>query len=392
MSVDASREGFGRFDYGLSPAEEARAGRLHGESVICDLLYWGPCAYLSCTPEMERELEAFWERSRDPIWTSLLGIFQAQRLAARGNFPSFKECWDASGLTAGSRMLDGFSSVEYLLFCLGHNQAMFDGLPWVRKALCAEDIRRAKAEGKHAAWLNTQLMRGVDESFPRLLEAAHAAGLRMVMLTYNTMNILGSGCTERTDAGISRAGARAIAAMNELGIIVDTAHCGRQTTLDACRLSKKPVVASHTSAKGVFACDRGKSDEELRRLAGSGGVIGLVTNPQFLGPGREVDMWKWLDHLDYIVDLVGWEHAAIGTDWPMPLPKATLQKAHSRFVEDSGWPVPDPTIFTDNLIGFDDYRDLPNITRGLVKRGYGDQQIRGILGENFLRVFQEVCG
>jgi membrane dipeptidase len=76
----------------------------------------------------------------------------------------------------------------------------------------------------------------------------------------------------------------------------------------------------------------------------------------------------------------------------MPLPKSTLRKAHSRFVEESGWPVEDPTIFTNNLVGFDDYRDFPNITRGLVKRGYSDQQIKGILGENFLRVFEEVCG
>lgn len=216
-------------------------------------------------------------------------------------------------------------------------------MPWVGKALRADDIRRAKAEGRHAAWLNTQL-------------------------------------------------ARAIGLMNELGIIVDTGHCGRQTTLDACALSKKPVVASHTAARGVFDCDRGKSDEEMRRLADTGGVIGLVTNPQFLGPGRDVDMWTWLDHVDYIVNLVGWQHAAIGTDWPMPLPKSALQKAHARFVEESGWPVSDATIFTNNLVGFDDYRDLPNITRGLVKKGYSDEQIKGILGENFLRVFQEVCG
>jgi membrane dipeptidase len=214
----------------------------------------------------------------------------------------------------------------------------------------------------------------------------------MIMLTYNTMNFLGGGCSERVDAGASRAGARLIAQMNELGIIVDTGHCGRQTTLDACRLSGKPVVASHTAARAVFECDRGKSDEELRALADTGGVIGLVTNPQFLGPRRKTDMGTWLDHMDHIVRVAGWEHAAIGTDWPMSLPKSALRTAHARFVEDTGWPVADPTIFCDNLVGFDDYRDLPNITRGLVKRGYSDIQIRGILGENFLRVFEEVCG
>lgn len=392
MSGSAPQGGFGRFDFALSAAEEDRAARLHRESMICDMLYWGPCTYRSCTPQMERELEAVWERTRDPVRTSLMGIFQAQRLAWQGAFPAFEECWSASGLTAGSRMLDGFSDPEYLLYCIGHNQALFDHLPRVRKALRAEDIRRAKAEGAHAAWLNTQLSRGIDEGFPAYIESAHALGLRMIMLTYNTMNVLGGGCSERTDAGVSCAGAKVIGLMNELGVIVDTGHCGRQTTLDACRLSKKPVVASHTSARAVFACDRGKSDEELQALADSGGLIGLVTNPQFLGPGRKVDMWTWLDHLDHIVQVAGWEHAGLGTDWPMPLPKSMLQKAHARFVEDTGWPVTDPTIFSNNLVGFDDYRDLPNITRGLVKRGYSDAQITGILGGNFLRVFEEVCG
>jgi membrane dipeptidase len=392
MSADAPQTRFGCYDYGLNPAEEARAAKLHQESIICDMLYWGPCSYQSCTPEMEQELEVIWDSCRDPIKTSLLGIFQAQRLATLGRFPSFKECWDVSGLTAGNRMVDGFSTLEYLLFCVGHNQGMFDNLPWITKALCADDIRRAKAEGRHAGWLNTQLSRGIDMNFPALIESAYALGLRMIMLTYNTMTFMGPGCTERTDAGISNIGAKAIKIMNELGIIVDTGHCGRQTTLDACLLSKEPVVASHTAAKGVFVCDRGKSDEEIRSIADTGGAIGLVTNPQFLGPGKDVDMQTWLDHIDYIVNLVGWEHVAIGTDWPMPLPKSTLRKAHSRFVEESGWPVEDPTIFTNNLVGFDDYRDFPNITRGLVKRGYSDQQIKGILGENFLRVFEEVCG
>ena len=392
MQADEPREMFGRYDFGLSAEQQARAARLHRESIICDLLFWGPCTYLSCTPEMERELEDLWELHRNPIATSLLGIFQAQRRATAGNFPSFKVCWDASGVTAGNRMVDGFSTSEVLLFSFGHNQAMFDTLPWVVKALKAEDIRRAKAEGRHAGWINTQLSRGVDASFPKLIESAHAMGLRMIQLTYNTMTFLGGGCSERTDAGLSTAGAKVIGTMNELGIIVDTGHCGRQTTLDACALSGMPVIASHTAAEAVYRCDRGKSDEEIEAIAATGGLVGLVTNPQFLGPGKSVGMNTWLDHMDHIVDLVGWEHAAIGTDWPMPLPKSILAKAHARFVAESGWPVKDAGVFTQNLAGFDDYRDFPNLTRGLVQRGYSDQQIKGILGENFLRVFEEVCG
>jgi membrane dipeptidase len=180
--------------------------------------------------------------------------------------------------------------------------------------------------------------------------------------------------------------------MNELGIIVDTGHCGRQTTLDACLLSKKPVIASHTAAEVVYKHDRGKSDEEFKSIASSGGVIGVVTIPHFLSSEKGVGMDTWLDHVDYIVKLVGWEHVAIGTDWPLAMPKAILKKAHVRFVLETGWPLTDPDRCKNNLVGFDDHRDLPNITRGLVKRGYADREIKGILGENFLRVFEEVCG
>jgi len=392
MSLEATQEQFGNCDYGLSAAEETRAAKLHKESIVCDMLFWGPCGYKSCTAEMEKELEEFWENYRDSKKATLMGAFQPQRWATQGRFPAFKECWDASGITAGNKMVDGFSSLELLLFSFGHDQAMFDKLPWVVKALCADDIRRAKAEGKHAAWINTQLSRGVDETFPKLIESAYGLGLRMIMLTYNTMNFMGCGCAERTDGGISNMGAKIINMMNELGIIVDTAHCGHQTTLDACKLSKKPVVASHTAAQGVYNHDRGKSDEEIRSIAATGGVIGVVTVPHFLSSEKGVGMETWLDHLDYIVNLVGWEHAAIGTDWPLAMPKAILRKAHVRFVIETGWPPSDPSRTDNNLVGFDDYRDFPNITRGLVKRGYDDRQIKGILGENFLRVFEEVCG
>jgi membrane dipeptidase len=340
---------------------------------------------------MEQELEEFWENYRDPFKATLFGGFQPQRKAIEGRFPAFKECWDASGLTAGNKFVDGFGSTEMILFSFGHNQAMFDKLPWVIKALRAEDIRRAKAEGKHAAWINTQLSRGIDMNFPKLIESAYALGLRMIQLTYNTMNFLGGGCAERTDCGISNLGEKVIGMMNELGIIVDTGHCGRQTTIDACDLSKKPVIASHTAAESVYMHNRAKSDEELKKIASSGGIIGVVTIPHFLSSKKGVGMDTWLDHVDYIANLVGWEHVGIGTDWPLAMPKEILKKAHVRFVLETGWPPTDPDRTKRNLVGFDDHRDLPNITRGLVKRGYADREIKGILGENFLRVFEEVC-
>jgi membrane dipeptidase len=270
----------------------------------------------------------------------------------------------------------------------GFHQRQFDTFDWLDKALTADDIRRAKAEGRRAGWLNAQLVGGVTLE---LLDSFYMLGLRMLMLTYNNMNHIGAGCTERTNAGVSNFGARLIKRMNELGVIVDISHCGKQTTLDACALSSVPVIASHTCCEGVYGHARAKSDEELRRIKESGGLVGIVAVPFFLAPGAEVTVDAMLDHIDYASQLIGWEHVGIGTDWPMMWPKAIVARFFSPANLAASGFRPEHNIQPEvNLVGYDDHRDLPNITRGLVKRGYSDEQIKGILGENFLRVFDAV--
>ena len=97
-----------------------------------------------------------------------------------------------------------------------------------------------------------------------------------------------------------------------------------------------------------------------------------------------------LDHIDHFVHTVGWRYVAIGTDWPMGGPVWALEKLEA-WTTANGFGPEHGIVPTQNLVGFDDYRDFPNITRGLVARGHSDEQIRGILGENFLRVFAAVC-
>src|SRR5262249_44649736 len=180
----------------------------------------------------------------------------------------------------------------------------------------------------------------------------------------------------------------------EVGVIVDTSHSGRQTTLDACQASSAPVVATHTSAAALYRCDRAKSDEELRALAATGGVIGIVCVPFFLAapdsPGQTIELV--LDHVDYVSQLVGVEHVGIGTDWPIALPHALQRRMFVPFLAEIGFREEHGVDVVAALDGFRDYRDLVNITRGLVSRGYSDGEIAGILGENFLRVFEQVVG
>jgi membrane dipeptidase len=388
VTATRSLPALGRFDFGLTADEEARAERLHDESVVVDLIYWGPVTYRSfpddITGAVAKQVAGM---SPNQVYALMLSLVLGH--SGPDGVLRFKEAWDESGVTAGCRPIA--LGAEYnLAATLGFHQSMFDNQPWLRKALRADDIRQAKADGGHAGFINTQNVGALN---PDLLEAVFHLGMRMVMLTYNNMNHLGAGCTERTDAGVSNQGAAIINRANQLGMMLDTAHCGRQTTLDCCSLSEAPVLASHTSADALFPHDRAKSDEELLAIAATGGVVGVVAVPFFLGAGTGVSIEAMLDHVDYMTRLIGWEHVAIGTDWPMPMTKAAV----SRFFSTEGLAEtgfrPEHNIQPEvNLVGFDDYRDFRNLTRGLVARKYSDEQVRGILGENFLRVFQAVSG
>src|SRR5437764_11659454 len=127
--------------------------------------------------------------------------------------------------------------------------------------------------------------------------------------------------------------------MNELGMMVDSSHCSHLTTLDACRVSKKPVNANHTGARSVFPHARCKSDEALRAIAGTGGVIGVLALPAFLTDAPTPTIEHMLDHIDYIAKLVGWRHVAIGTDWPMQAPDDVIVATPGAAVKIAGFRV-----------------------------------------------------
>lgn len=377
---------FGAYDYGLPADAEARAARLHRESTIVDVIWWGPVTYRSFTPEMDARLRAMSECDLGALMSYAERL--PGRLAATGELPAYRAIWDASGVTAGQSEVQ-VGDARLLLEGVSHCQFLTDRLPWLRKALRAEDFRRAKREGGHAFYLQCQPTPPISRDLG-LIDLAHDAGLRVLQLSYNVQDAIAGGCTDRSAGGVSDLGAKLITRLGELGVIVDVAHCNERSVLDACGLSERPVIVSHAASAACYPHDRGISDESALAIAATGGVIGVVTVPFFLGQG-ESSMETMLDHIDHFVRLVGWQHVAIATDWPMAAPKWLLEKRRA-LSRANGFRPEHGNIPTQNLVGFDDYRDFPNITRGLVARGHTDEQIRGILGENFLRVFESVCG
>jgi len=377
------------YEFGLTAAQEERARRLHADAIVVDMLFTGPCGPAAYTDAMNEELRAQYKRSGSASLAYWAAMTLPGQWAVSGRAPVFREWWDASGVTAGSREV-GIGPFDHIIQQMAILHGQFNALSWLALALRPDDIRQAKAQGRVAGFIHTQDTRAIERDVDRL-NVLYDFGMRIVQLTYNSMNYVGTGCTERTDAGLSRFGLKVIRRMNELRMMIDVSHTGHQSTMDACKASRFPVSATHTGAKALSPHDRCKSDEELKAIAGCGGVIGVVTVPNFLSAQPEATIEDFLNHVDYIANLVGVEHVGIGTDWPNSAPPWILGMLHE-WHEELGFREEHRVDWLATLKGFQDHREFINITRGLVARKYSDDEIKGILGGNFLSVFEQVCG
>jgi membrane dipeptidase len=221
----------------------------------------------------------------------------------------------------------------------------------------------------------------------------HALGVRIIQLTYNDNNALGGGCVEKRDHGLTNFGAQVVREMNRLGMIVDLTHVGKLTTLDAMEVSSQPVIFSHSNATAVRSNPRNIDDEQLRALAANGGVVGIASFADFVG-----DTWQgqptlsqFLDHVDYVVNLIGVDHVGIGSDIMETTGAAGIwwnANTKRRFPEICG--AMDEHMH--GISGFERWEEFANVTDGLLTRGYSDDQVAQIIGGNFRRVFSEILG
>ncbi|MBO4206744.1 dipeptidase [Micromonospora echinofusca] len=257
-------------------------------------------------------------------------------------------------------------------------------------ALTVADIERAKTEGKEAVILGPQdtEMIGVDLD---LLGTFHDLGVRILQLTYQRQNLLGAGCGEETDSGLTHKGRTFVRAMNELGILVDVSHCGERTGLDAMDTSDKPVVVTHSFCDALSPHIRAKSDTFLRRLGAQGGVLGITTLSGFLyypdAPTRRPDLTRFVEHVNRVVEVIGVDHVAIATDydetWTEAMRAAQLKdKEQQNLLGDFGWNE-------RRAIGMDDASQFPNFTEALLAGGFSPDDVVKILGGNWLRVYGE---
>ena len=261
-------------------------------------------------------------------------------------------------------------------------------------ALEARDFERAKRQSKIAVMMNFQDARMLEGDADNV-DALHALGMRCFQLTYNSRNLLGDGCTERTNAGLSDFGAEVVERMNKIGVLIDVSHSGKQTTFDAIELSEKPIAFTHTMVEKLRpGHPRAKTDEQIRALAEKGGVIGIAALGYFVGtdPGGETTIETYADHIDHAVSIAGVEHVALSTDFPLRgiASWATREDWYEPRLKafkpsyDVKWPPYIPA-----LDGPDRFRNLIAV---LDKRGWRTGDIEKLLGENWLRLYRDVFG
>lgn len=380
------------FDFKMDTLQEERAARLHRESIIFDMLSQqaGGNIFSHYPQGLQSEFLDRMRSGASGYGGYELAKYWPYELSRQGRSDLLREWFAASGLSCGTLEIPVHDGFDPRLCEKEERVLAYARLPWLKLATTAADIRQCKRDGKMAVYLNCQPIVPAPRNL-KALDRAYEKGLRSFMLTYNRMDHIGVGCTERVDAGLSMFGVDVVRHCNDLGVIVDVSHCGHLTTMDACRHSRKPVTANHTAARALFSHARAKTDDALRAIADTGGVIGVLAVPFFLTDDPAPSLEHMLDHIDFIADLVGWRHVAIGTDWPLQAPDDVLVATlGAELAKDHGFRGQDRIELSRRLAGLDDCRDFPNITRGLVSRGYTDEQIRGIMGENALRVMEEV--
>lgn len=251
----------------------------------------------------------------------------------------------------------------------------------------ASDLDEVKQNGKIGIILGVQNSDhlGSAEDVKRF----YIAGQRISQLTYNSQNLLASGSTDRADGGISDRGERVVAAMNETGMAVDVSHCGDQTTLDAFELSARPVLITHSNARALAAGHpRCKTDEAIKAMAAKGGVMGITGVRNFVSSTEPTTIDNYVDHIDHVAKLVGIEHVGVGTDADLKgydaLPEEIYKSLKASYKDSYG--------FRDkiDIEGLDHPQKMYDLTEALIRRGYSDDNIRAVLGENFKRVLSEI--
>lgn len=245
-----------------------------------------------------------------------------------------------------------------------------------------DDILRAKAEGKLAVGLHLEGFRCLERDL-NMIEVYYRLGIRFCHPVFNLVNSIGGGGADRIDIGLTRFGVKVVEEMNRVGMLVDGAHAGYRTTMDMMEFSRAPIVFSHLGCRAIHPHFRNVRDDQIAACARQGGVIGITSAGFYLGG---TDTETYFRHVDHVAQLVGPGHVGIGLDY-LDAPGLDFLRAFIAARPDE-WPGRDEGAWEPMACVHPE--QMIELTDLLLRRGYSEEQVRGILGENWLRVCRQV--
>lgn len=249
----------------------------------------------------------------------------------------------------------------------------------------AHDLDEALGEGRIGLLLHLEGCRPLMGSLAGL-HSLFELGIRSAQLTWNGANELADGVGVQQPGGLTRLGRDAVREMQRIGVLVDVSHLAPGGVRDVLELAERPVVASHANAAALQPHPRNLTDDQIRGIAATGGVVGLCFVPTFIGPPATVD--RLVDHADHMAALVGAEHLALGPDYvEMALPTMLADMSGDPLYADAGDGLPEWAVFPE---GLQRVETLATLTAALLARGWSEDDVVKVVGGNALRVLRGV--
>ena len=317
------------------------------------------------------------------------GVFIDGLQISRWSREAFEEA-RAGRLTCIHATLAVWENARDTLSQLGRwEQLLADNSDLVRLVLHGDDIRKAQAEGRVGIIFGFQNASPLEDELD-LVRVFRRLGVRIIQLTYNNQNMLGSGCYEDDDGGLGRFGREVVKEMNRAGVLVDLSHVGERTCLDAISVGTRPAAITHANPAGMGVGDpayasRLKSEAVMRALAESGGVMGVSVYPPLLAGGRDATPQNFCEAVARAVEVMGIDHVAIGTDMC-----AGMTTEDMRWYRSGRWTHVDenraPAVWPD---WFRTTKDFPSLARFLSDFGFAEPEVAAVMGENWLRLFDQ---
>jgi len=258
----------------------------------------------------------------------------------------------------------------------------------------ADDARKAHEEGRTAIFFGFQNCSPIEDNIG-LVEVCHQLGVRFMQLSYNNQSLLAAGCYEVDDPGITRMGRQIIKEMNRVGLVVDMSHSANRSTLEAIEISERPIAITHANPSNWYDSLRNKSDDVLKSLAQSGGMLGFSMYPHHLKDKSDCQLEDFCGMIARTADMIGVERIGFGSDLCQDQPDTVVEWMRNGTwtrEKDFGEGSASFTGFPGQPNWFKDNRDFKNILKCLSKTGFSEIEVERIAGLNWLEFFEKSFG